>query len=368
MGLSLLGQWMRSARPSRSPWPSSVDAGLTDPSRTEEAPAGSGQSAAAPEAEPRAGRHAARAALAVGLAACILLWVRWSLRDRLIVTEWLFHVPVPLVLAVSTIPLFFYRARPSLAGLALVSLMIPGLASLVSEQPRLFPVSAARNSSDPDPVRLTAWNVMSYNGGEDRIAAALSSDQPDIVCLLEGTYRSQAPDSVRHALGPDMQWASVRQMAVGSRFPIGESQLLPTATRLRAFSVLVEVPDGPVRLLLVDFPGPPRTDTGELFQELLSLQQTIEEPMVIIGDFNTPRGSWHLRHALQGLRDAYVSSRQSPRWLGSWPAGIPIYQLDHCFASPEIGIISARTGRSGLSDHRRQIIELTLTGTVPPNG
>ncbi|MCB2154504.1 endonuclease/exonuclease/phosphatase family protein [bacterium] len=303
----------------------------------------------------RIGRLAWAARAVLGLA-LVSLAARWMFADRWIITEWNFHIPLPLPMLVALGAAFF--ARPGKRQALGIAIALPILIVMLlwREQPALFP---HREREVIRPVRLVAWNLMSYNRGEKKVTETLVGDDADIVCILEGTYRGQPPEFLQKALGDETQWASTRQMAIGTRFPILESEELETRTRLRVFRATIEIEGTPCTVYLIDMPVPPRFDTREMYNELWAILKLERKPLILVGDFNTPRGSWHLRRTTSELTDAYRAAAPFG-WLASWPSEFPIYQLDHAFFSPELRPCFSRFGDAHASDHCRQIIEFEL--------
>lgn len=313
----------------------------------------------------RAVRFARRACLVLHAAFVVLFAVRILARDLLIATELLFVVPAPLVLAPAVLAGIPASGGWKLRGGLSAVLLAAILATLFVEQPRLVPF-LVRDAGAPAgrSVRIVAWNVMNYNRGEKPVIEGYKQDDPDVVCLLEGTYRRGAPGFLRRGLGPSYEWIGTRQMAMGSRLPVLEAEEITCRTRLRIFRAKFDAGGSPLVVLLADVARPPRSDTREMYDELAGIVAREPGPFVLVGDFNTPRGSWHLGRATDGLRDFYTSCTGT-RWLASWPAEMPIYQLDQAFCSPDLVPVSADLRGAAGSDHLRQSIAFTLPESAP---
>ncbi len=318
--------------------------------------------------------------IALGIHAAFLapLLLRIVLRDLVAPSEFLFIVPafVFAVPALLTAPFIAGGKRVRLVLHPLLALAL--LWTVFVEQPRLVPLLVPSPATDSErDVTLASWNVMSYNLGNDDVVAGFQEGDPDIVCLLEGTYRSRPPGFLRRAVPPEFQWASTLQMAIGSRFPIVDEKEYATRTRLRVFRATLDVRGEKLSVYLVDMPSPPRGDTEELFAELRTILDGAEHPFVLTGDFNTTRGSWRMAGATRGMRDFYRSSPGN-RWLASWdlreyyrvprtsnlfatfPVALAFVQIDHSFASPGILPVAADLVGPGGSDHYRQFLVFRL--------
>ncbi len=301
-----------------------------------------------------------RGALIVFFLNLIGLILRFYPNDKYFLTEWLLWVPLIawLIIGVVTAPFLPWKWGRRSLSLVLLTAIFAGFLylSFRREQPRWI---HAGTIPMEDHYTLVAWNVMSYNRGKSKVLDGFKQHTPDIICLSEGTYRQRPPAFLEHGLETPYEWAATRQLAMGSRFPILESQEIACDTRLRVFQVTMEIEHQPISVLLVDLPSPPRRDTSELFTELWAVVASIDHPCIVVGDFNTPRGSWQLSHATEGLTDFYTSV-PGQAWLASWPAAFPLYQIDHAFATPGIEPHTAHFEDKVGSDHLRQVLTFRL--------
>jgi len=290
---------------------------------------------------------------------CVALaFARIVISDLLFVTELLLYIP-GFILPLLAIPftLFFFKSR-QLFGFLLIVWFLVSAITLICEQPRLAIPLPGKKAGDGG-YTLTYWNVMSYNKGQDGIVEGFLEDDPDIACLLEGTYKGRPPGFLERAMEP-FHWTATKQMAIGTGLPIGFTEELQTDTALRVFKTEVQTSPRIVTLLLVDFPGPPRGDTRELFAELKEVIDSTPKPYIVVGDFNTPRGSRQLSNATKGLQDFYSKGTPAFTWLGSWPSVLPIYQIDHAFASDGVIVGTSSFESRGASDHLRLAINFKL--------
>ena len=208
-----------------------------------------------------------------------LLLLRITLRDLFAATEPLFLVPA-IVIAIPALLTAPFLAGGKIARLALHPLLLITLLwTLVVEQPRLVPfVVSSHDANGARDITLTSWNVMSYNLGEENVIAGFQDGDPDIVCLLEGTYRGRPPGFLRRAVPEGFEWASTLQMAIGSRYPVLSQSEYGTDSRLRVFRATLDVQGTELSVYLVDLPSPPRVDTDDMFDELRTILDEAAEP------------------------------------------------------------------------------------------
>lgn len=248
-----------------------------------------------------------------------------------------------------------WQWRLSAAGVLLVG----GAIALFQEQPRLLSAPPAPVGERPEgTIRLLLWNVQAYHGGMEEIIGKIQEVDPDILCLVEGTFADRAPDQVRRALGRDYSWAVGRRLSIASRIPLSESQQVTTNRSMVAMRAVVS-PEGhdPFALVLADVNPPFRRTENEVFEELWLLRHSEELPLMMAGDFNTPRHSRRLNRAFGGLRETLHEAGRE-RWIATWPAwALPLWQLDYVFLSDEFQIIDSRLGSDRTSDHLAVILD-----------
>jgi endonuclease/exonuclease/phosphatase (EEP) superfamily protein YafD len=293
-----------------------------------------------------------------------LYGLRVIFRDWMVGTEVLFWVPfwawIPL-LVVPCLLVYGWGKRLLLLGLVGV-LSIP---SIILEQPLLFSAARKSASTPPDAHTLVVWNVMMYNRGKRLVLEGFEEVDPDLLLFVEGTTRGAAPDFITRGLSPEYVWSSTRQMALGSKWTIRKSEELKTHTSLRVFRSEVEHEGQSLTLMLVDMPSPPRWDTRAIFQELEEVLLAEESAnVIVVGDMNTPRGSWWMRRVFRDWRDAYLTADQRPGgWLASFPDTFPMVQIDHAFVRGDIALHRAELLAGHASDHYRQVLEFSVVST-----
>ncbi len=104
---------------------------------------------------------------------------------------------------------------------------------------------------------------------------------------------------------------------------------------------------------------------GEL-SELAKAVRLVEEPLVLVGDFNSTPWSYALRGFVSsaGLRRQTRNMMTYPTifYLGEWVQTLPFLPIDHMMSSPGIVVHSIRTGPPAGSDHLSLIAEFSVSG------
>jgi len=285
------------------------------------------------------------------------LFSRIILADRFGFSRWIFYTPLPVLVPAALVALSIARGNARWrAGLAAAVLLL-GAVSLRIEQPLLLSGSRAR-ASGPSDFRIMTFNVMAYHGGNSRVTDAILAEEIDILCLVEGTFGGRAPDVVKKALGPKYEWALGNRLSMASRFPIREHGHALYIRDVKMLRAVVEAPGGDIAVYTIDVRTPRSRNDQLAFDEIWATLQRETLPCVVMGDFNIPRGSWHLGRAMAGFDDSLNVSGDG-RWLATWPNPLPLWQIDHSFSR---GIEPVRAWIPGAiaSDHRAVVVDFRL--------
>lgn len=247
---------------------------------------------------------------------------------------------------------------------------------------------AWRHNAPPPPagptLRVLFWNIAGGVTGLDRVTEVIRQAPADVVALAEalppgprrgllgraGTQALQAAADARAAY-----WRAALPgwyvhvdpsgIALLSRVPLAEPQPgMLGWDALTAFgrcvSTEVEVGGRAVKLLVVDVPnkrGRSRFVPLSHLYELLD-QQPPDVPLLLMGDFNTPRDSAHLVPLQQRMQHAFDAAGRG--YGATWPMPLPVLQIDHAWASPSLLLHRCTLGWSLLSDHRAVLVECSI--------
>jgi vancomycin resistance protein VanJ len=323
-------------------------------------------------------------ALSSALLALNLLAITGFLaRDRNVLLALLLYLPlIPLGLAAISLDLIcrgrsLKRARFSLAcvGLAVVTC---SCFTMIGRGPSPLPTTGAATAPE---VRLLHWNVLW--GGRPRTDAswtsmedAIVSRRPDVVVLSEAPPEPWL-DSLERRLGDE--WSSARvqhdpasfywyKLVVLSRWPVerGRAVAIRNGT---AVDVRVEQPGRPVRLLVVDgrskvtqLRTPMLLDITEACRRAADTGDPFD---VVVGDFNAVSRSVGF-DALRAAAGGYdLASWSSTGWRGTWPMPLPVFDIDHIWVRAGVRVLSCSIFAALASDHRGQLVRLTVPGGPP---
>lgn len=285
--------------------------------------------------------------------------VGWMLgvfcKDRWFFSKFLYFIPPLATLLLGLLWLSAssnWKKKPLSFGVA----GLTGLSLL-----KILAVDSAWNGAPPagvDPIRLVHWNVSWGLFGGEPILKQIAQDQPDL-CVLSEAPKTGVFDEMARQLQPDGQTLHALDLALISRFPFEEGEGIPMR-RGRGWWVRIHAPRGDFLLAVIDIQSNAFNDRSvplsDLEAWLAALPQDL--PLVLVGDFNTPRDSVYFAPIRKRLRNAFESAGWG--WPYTWPMPFPMYALDHAWISPGIQACSYQLRPALCSDHLRQVVEFSL--------
>ncbi|HSM66048.1 MAG TPA: endonuclease/exonuclease/phosphatase family protein [Ilumatobacteraceae bacterium] len=237
-----------------------------------------------------------------------------------------------------------------------------GLGLLILATPLAFP--ADRPQADPDAtgLRVASINLYVRNDRVDEIARRLHDLEPDVIVFVEYTRRHRKALQTTE-LAADYPHRTDRNargdgVAVWSRTPIAVGDDPDTTND--SLDVVVDGPDGPVRLLALHVPTPISTLDGwkDDLDTAARSARTATGAVMIVGDLNA--SYWHppFRDLLDaGLTDAHTAVGAG--FSSSWPTNrlIPAFvRLDHALLTDELVAVDVQDFDAPGSDHRGFVV------------
>ncbi len=241
-------------------------------------------------------------------------------------------------------------------------------------------------------LRVATYNVHGCVGldrqrSETRIAEVIASLSADVVALQELDVRRARSAGIDQAgaIAQQLGWQHVfhAAMRVGeeqygnavlSRYPLEEvcTFALPGVapwycreTR-GALLVAVETALGPVRVINTHLglsPRERRLQVAQLTSEECIPAEARQQPLILLGDFNSPRFSQAYRLLSRHLRDVRTL-RPEAGPCRTFPTRFPALTVDHLFVTTALDAVGLRVHRTPLarvaSDHFPLVAELVV--------
>ncbi|MBE9140591.1 endonuclease/exonuclease/phosphatase family protein [Nodosilinea sp. LEGE 07088] len=227
---------------------------------------------------------------------------------------------------------------------------------------------------DQGNFRILIANVNTQNRNFDAVINLAQQENPDLALFMEvndrwvnhlDTLLAQMP----HFAGEtsDGNFGIV----VYSRYPLEAVELIDFAQSSTPSITANLSAKGQVLTLVGTHPLPPvRPDTfhsrNRQFDQLGQYLQTLDGPIVLMGDFNASMWSPYYQRLKRQTRLRNV--RRGFGLLPTWPVGdhlgwmtqLLAIPIDHGLLSPELTVVDARVGPDVGSDHRPVLIDLRL--------
>lgn len=342
----------------------------------------------------------------------LLLLTAWGigqfLTDEYHVTQYLWWIPTPIVLAI-TWPMVLlswvlerlstrlggYQLRPILSA-ALLGITLWFLFGVGHLHRSLLPVGKGS-------LRVAYWNL-AVDDEADGAGDVILDLAPDIAVVANPRWdKARGPllEALRTLAPPPELTEPDAGGATPSVMHLLFSSEIALATRGRitrwgsaAFSadgiddyehrgvVLFAEIEGlslePLTVWVVDLPSAPalwRKESMELARSAVASWQGpvfaaspegkwVSDPDagafpnadLIVGDFNTPRGSASLELLVGSRSNAQTTAGRGFGY--TWPRKRSIFAIDHCFISEDLRAVSARTLDPGMGRHRLLLVDL----------
>ncbi|HHG89999.1 MAG TPA: hypothetical protein ENJ90_05920 [Devosia sp.] len=267
--------------------------------------------------------------------------------------------------------------------------MVPELASTFVNRPG--PTQEQRV------IKLLSHNLFGVNWQMELVAAEIAAEGPDILVFqeyfrgqysrLHGLlikdypyfYRCGGGRRAFIAIYAKWPFELTGASACPRNVPLGSDALGRIAARFeledgRTFSVMTTQLNWPIQvspLFNDELSWPERfkatyaRQAGEM-SELAQAVRSVEEPLVLVGDFNSTPWSYALRKFVSeaGLSRQTRNMMTYPTifYLGQWVPTWPFLPIDHMMSSPGIVVHNIKTGPSAGSDHLSVIAEFSVSG------
>lgn len=221
------------------------------------------------------------------------------------------------------------------------------------------------------------WNINGALGRNPRFDLArvvgyVRGHSPDIVALQEiDSRRARAAgvanpfEILREALGKHGAHAHAISTADGdygqalfSRWPLAASAVhdlsYPEREPRRAIGADIATPTGMLRVIATHLGLSVRERRAQA-RVLLDLLGSLDRPVMVMGDFNDWFWAGSVRRTLERVLPSCTHYR-------TFPAPLPILELDRVYVSSAVRVVGSRTDRSAraLSDHLPVIADIEI--------
>ena len=291
-------------------------------------------------------------------AACLLiagLFMRASgLRDRHPLPGVIFYATPWPVLAGLAFGLACYAlGRQRRARALALALVLAGSGAMWVRQ------SFIRAQPAPGDVamRLVYWNAARPEQRRAQCVSYLQSLHADIIAVGEANVFTDDFSTEWKDAFPGRALLQRRGLVLITPEPPVSVEIGRLADRGDYLLARCLVKDRAITLLLVDLETRIGSSKAAPFARLAEIVAAHrDEPLVVVGDFNTPRDSVHFDSWRRDFREAFESSGHG--FAETWPVPFPLLRIDHCWLGPRWRAVHCELGSSLLSDHRAIVADL----------
>jgi len=261
--------------------------------------------------------------------------------------------PVLAVLSAAVAAISFTSGRRWFGGIATVACLACVGAWVVSSWQRNEQRDLGRGAA-----RFVYWNVA---GPRERLAGAIARAHSfDADFLAIGEAASESEDELaqwRRAFDGYTVLRLRGEMLIATRALVRLTRYGSLRRKGRYNIVELELRGQPLRVLVVDFDADATRSRRDAFEALREVTDAnTDQPLIVMGDFNTPTDSPHFEMLRGTLRDAWPMAGCG--LSETWPVPVPMLRLDHVWISASLRPSAFRMDWSLLSDHRAQVLDL----------
>lgn len=207
------------------------------------------------------------------------------------------------------------------------------------------------SADHPNDRFVLLWNMQNGASGWDGAFNWVRDQRPDIAGLVESHHDYR---QLKFATGMPSGYAcseSHRGLTIVVRGSVGETE----DGRLGKYGIYqsaqVTVDGQSFRVIVVDLISIPFLSRRPAIVELRKVaDRYIDEPLLIMGDFNTPYDSVHFD--LLSTDFAHAFREHGNGYAATWPLPLPLMELDHLWFNDKIVATRCAHTESENSDHR----------------
>ena len=288
--------------------------------------------------------------------------IRMTVRDSNDLLAPLFYATPWPVLAVLTLVFlrYFWRQPVAVFSIIFVAHML-GAAWIMEDwhTPQL--------SREPADLRVLQWNVARPIRWRPEIVSQVRNSNADVVAISEPIPVSDGGKLIERIRAAEKDWRAafpdysfelrgedflclIRGEVLNRRLGI-----LFSGSRYALYDVRVK--ERAMRILQVDIDARPIHPRRKAFAALVEIVGTLsDQPLILIGDFNTPRESVHLEPLQKNLQHAWLTAGAG--CAETWPSFLPVLSLDQIWCGYGLSAVRCQHGVTFRSDHRPVLAEL----------
>ena len=220
-------------------------------------------------------------------------------------------------------------------------------------------------ADDRGSIRIMYWNVCRGYAGWDAVMNEIRSQRPDLVALGETEqHSSEFREMWRRELPEyDISFLGAGMMCL-VRGSSSDSQVRNIDGYSHARELDVTIGGHELRCLIVDVYAHVLYDRRKALTAIAAMaDDTMDRPLLILGDFNTPTDSVHFAD----LRRHHANAFEQAGWgcIATWPSVAPVLSLDQIWVNAYLNVENVQHPWTTVSDHRPVVLTAIPTAATP---
>ncbi|HBL47753.1 MAG TPA: hypothetical protein DDZ90_30645 [Planctomycetaceae bacterium] len=297
---------------------------------------------------------------------CLAISIRFTIRDSSsAIAALIFYMSPLILLSLGAFVLCILTWRVHWRRIAVIWFLLSIMTGIWCWKTQfLSNINEIRTAGhDQTVTRALFWNIGDRIWGMEHVINELQQLDPDLIGLVEAGADSAEMKQFWKQSFPDHSYQVVQNGFVFlSRLPIAEISAGRLADmghylnlQLASDRPDIRAPD----VFLVDINSnvlkSRRAALNELAVQVSSLNQ---QPVLLLGDFNTPADSVHFDPLRKTLQNSLEVAGDG--YLATWPLPVPVLDLDGIWVNRFIKLHRAENRWTWVSDHRPVYIEMTF--------
>ena len=221
-------------------------------------------------------------------------------------------------------------------------------------------------SPNPDALRVVLWNVARPVTHFPKLAGILRELNADYIAIAEAEpQRGWDPSRWREAFPEHHVEMLPGNMICLVRGTVIERKSGRLAPGSHYAHLRLEMRQSEMNFIQVDLNASPGKSRRLALATLSALvAKHSSKPLVVLGDFNTPRQSFHLDAFRHHLTHAFEAAGHG--FAETWPMPVPVLGLDQIWTSRTLRTSRCTHGGKLHSDHRSVIAEIVPAADESP--
>tara|TARA_R110002167_G_scaffold74427_1_gene208310 strand:- start:288 stop:1382 length:1095 start_codon:yes stop_codon:yes gene_type:complete len=297
---------------------------------------------------------------------CLAISIRFTVRDSSsVISTLIFYMSPLILLSLGAFVVFVLAWKVHWRRIAVIWLLLSILTGTWCWRTQFQNGTNANRVSkqDQSTKRVLFWNIGDRLWGLEHAINEMRHLDPDLIGLVEAGADSAEMKQFWKQTFPDHPYQVVQNGFVFlSRLPIEDTSAGRLADMGQYLKFSLQSDQSDVRapaVFLVDIYSKVLKSRKAALKELADqASQLDQQPVLVLGDFNTPGDSVHFDPLRKNFKNSLEIAGDG--YLATWPLPVPVLDLDGIWTNEFIELYHAENRWTWVSDHRPVCIEMSF--------